>query len=42
MVVGKDENAVRQLVSMVSTDNHHVVCQAVVIFFLVLSFSDSS
>ncbi|XP_010665553.1 phospholipase A I isoform X2 [Beta vulgaris subsp. vulgaris] len=28
VVVGKDENAVRQLVSMVSTDNHHVVEQA--------------
>ncbi|XP_057544928.1 phospholipase A I-like isoform X2 [Amaranthus tricolor] len=26
--VGKDENAVRQLISMISTDNHHVVEQA--------------
>uniref|UniRef100_A0A803M1Z9 PNPLA domain-containing protein n=1 Tax=Chenopodium quinoa TaxID=63459 RepID=A0A803M1Z9_CHEQI len=28
VVVGKDENAVRQLISMISTDNHHVVEQA--------------
>lgn len=25
-VVGKDENAVRQLISMISSDNQHVVC----------------
>jgi len=24
--VGKDENAVRQLISMISSDNCHVVC----------------
>ncbi|XP_020976237.1 phospholipase A I isoform X4 [Arachis ipaensis] len=28
VVVGKDENAVRQLISMISSDNHHVVEQA--------------
>ncbi|KAF6175780.1 hypothetical protein GIB67_035907 [Kingdonia uniflora] len=28
MVVGKDENAVRQLISMISSDNRHVVEQA--------------
>lgn len=26
VVVGKDENAVRQLISMISSDNRHVVC----------------
>ncbi|KAL8259333.1 hypothetical protein R6Q59_027286 [Mikania micrantha] len=28
VVIGKDENAVRQLISMISSDNHHVVEQA--------------
>ena len=26
LAVGKDENAVRQLISMISSDNSHVVC----------------
>lgn len=26
VVVGKDENAVRQLISMISSENQHVVC----------------
>jgi hypothetical protein len=25
-VIGKDENAVRQLISMITSDNQHVVC----------------
>lgn len=25
-VIGKDENAVRQLISMITSDNRHVVC----------------
>lgn len=25
VVIGKDENAVRQLISMISSENHHVV-----------------
>lgn len=29
VVVGKDENAVRQLISMISSDNQHVVCQLI-------------
>lgn len=36
--VGKDENAVRQIISMISIDNHHVVCLALVIFSLILPF----
>ena len=29
VVVGKDENAVRQLISMISSDNQHVVCYSI-------------
>lgn len=27
VVVGKDENAVRQLISMITSDDRHVVCR---------------
>lgn len=33
VVVSKDENAVRQLISMISSDNQHVVCKSLVLAF---------
>lgn len=37
VVIGKDENAVRQLISMISSENHHVV-SSVAIFIIYLYF----
>lgn len=37
VVVGKDENAVRQLISMISSDNHYVVCQLAVLMKILLA-----
>lgn len=37
-VVGKDENAVRQLISMISSDNRHVVCGLVVLKMVLLAY----
>lgn len=32
-VIGKDENAVRQLISMITSDNRHVVCWFFVLYY---------
>lgn len=38
VVVGKDENAVRQLISMISSDNHHVVRRLAVLTNILLAY----